>query len=239
MALTPPAQLPAFLSPASRSGHWRCHLHGNNFRSTGPSGARGSNEGKAVHASQPLSGTHSGQGAASLIEILAAEQGGSWSSWEQLGPVSLWLLFLLHSLLVARPPVPSPVQRSQCLRRNIRYLCIGVFGNMREFVMPLARCLEANEYSVSLYYLLFEMGKLRPRSHPQDPSRHQPYSGSIFFPWLILLSFPQSKHICLFTDFRALLNSWWFLSDKWIHSERSSPSWRLFRGLYITGVGMP
>lgn len=202
-------------------------------------GPEGATKGRLSMPVSPSQGPTQARVLRLLIEILAAEHGGSWSSWEQLGPVSLWLLFLLHSLLVARPPVPSPVQRSQCLRRNIRYLCIGVFGNMREFVMPLARCLEANEYSVSLYYLLFEMGKLRPRSHPQDPSRHQPYSGSIFFPWLILLSFPQSKHICLFTDFRALLNSWWFLSDKWIHSERSSPSWRLFRGLYITGVGMP
>lgn len=82
LALTPPAQLPAFLSPASRSGHWRCHLHGNNFRSTGPSGARGSNEGKAVHASQPLSGTHSGQGAASFNRDLGCR---AWRILEQLG----------------------------------------------------------------------------------------------------------------------------------------------------------
>lgn len=132
----------------------------------------------------------------SLIEILAAEHGRSWSSREWLGLVFLWLLFLLHSLLVARPPLLNPVQRSQCLHRTTRYLYIGVFVNMREFVMPLALCLEANEYSVSLYYLLFEMGKLRPGSYPQDPPRHQPYtpsSRSIFFPWLIPLSFPPIK----------------------------------------------
>lgn len=76
--LLPPATQPSSLL-------WRHHLYGDNFRSIGPTGARGSKGGKGAHAGQPLSGTHAGQDAASLIESLAAEPGRSWSHWGMAG----------------------------------------------------------------------------------------------------------------------------------------------------------
>lgn len=137
-----PDSVPAFLLASCHSAMLPALATGDVISMVTTSGAlghlgpEGATKGRLSMPVSPSQGPNSSQGA--LIEISVPEHGRSWSSWEWLGPVFLWLLFLLHSLLVARPPLSIPVQRSQCLCKTIRYLYIGVFVNMREFVMPLA-----------------------------------------------------------------------------------------------------
>lgn len=95
------------LSRAPCSAHWGSHLHGNRVRSTGLTAARGSKGGKGVHASQPLSGTHTSRAAVSLAELSAAEGGGSWSSGGGLALSSMTSSHtLLPSCVVSSTPHP-------------------------------------------------------------------------------------------------------------------------------------